>query len=265
MQLILVGRGDTGLRRLLTYFAPGAAAITDGPALAAAGDPEPPRPLNATHGVLLILVDSTLGGEARRLVDRLLEARAGRRALLAKSDIDEEVEAWTAWLQMQGRRAAALDAELPEQDPQAFAAGFFEWFGVEAPCVYMGEAPSGSSPHAAPPRPVTPSQAMVRPATDIKTLLKTRLNERLLLWQHGVAAVAGVRRSPHFDADFYLAANPDVAASGVDPALHYLAVGAAERRAPGPGFSTNAWYARHPEAARAGLNPLLHKPERSRP
>ena len=33
-----------------------------------------------------------------------------------------------------------------------------------------------------------------------------------------------------FDAQYYLAANPDVAAAGVDPLAHYLAFGAQEGR-----------------------------------
>ena len=40
--------------------------------------------------------------------------------------------------------------------------------------------------------------------------------------------------SPVFDPDYYLASNPDVAASGMDPLVHYLAFGLPEGRSPTP-------------------------------
>jgi hypothetical protein len=61
-----------------------------------------------------------------------------------------------------------------------------------------------------------------------------------------------------FDGNWYLAAYPDVAASGMDPAQHYLRYGAAEGRNPGPRFSTRTYLERYPDVARAGMNPLLH-------
>src|SRR5262249_46924067 len=54
---------------------------------------------------------------------------------------------------------------------------------------------------------------------------------------------------PLFDPQFYLNANPDVAASGFEPLFHYLETGWREGRAPHPMFDP-AWYARAcPEAA----------------
>jgi hypothetical protein len=80
----------------------------------------------------------------------------------------------------------------------------------------------------------------------------------------------GIRRNPEkqalrllasselFDPAWYLAVNPDVAAAGMDPALHYLRHGAAERRSPGPRFDAG-WYLRtYTDVAEAGANPLLH-------
>lgn len=69
---------------------------------------------------------------------------------------------------------------------------------------------------------------------------------------------AELRRSALFDAAWYRAAYPDVAAAGLDPARHYVSVGAAEGRDPGPRFSTRDYMERHPDVARAGTNPLLH-------
>ena len=51
---------------------------------------------------------------------------------------------------------------------------------------------------------------------------------------------------------------PDVAASGEDPARHYLIHGAAERRSPGPEFDAEGYLASYPDVAASGLNPLLH-------
>ncbi|ALJ39506.1 glycosyltransferase (plasmid) [Azospirillum brasilense] len=61
-----------------------------------------------------------------------------------------------------------------------------------------------------------------------------------------------------FDPAFYWRHNPEAAAGGLDPALHYLRHGAAAGRDPGPDFSTAAYLAQHPEAAGSGVNPLLH-------
>ena len=62
----------------------------------------------------------------------------------------------------------------------------------------------------------------------------------------------------HFDAAFYRAAYPDVAASGTDPLGHYLAHGWREGRDPAPGFSTAGYLAAYPGAAAAREAPLLH-------
>ena len=57
-----------------------------------------------------------------------------------------------------------------------------------------------------------------------------------------------VARSALFDAGWYRAQNPDVAISGVRPALHYAQTGEAEGRDPGPRFSVRRYAERHPEA-----------------
>src|SRR5664279_1670551 len=64
--------------------------------------------------------------------------------------------------------------------------------------------------------------------------------------------------SPLFDADWYLSAYPDVAASGLDPIRHYLVAGAAEGRDPGPSFVTAHYLAANPDVAAAKFNPLVH-------
>lgn len=69
-----------------------------------------------------------------------------------------------------------------------------------------------------------------------------------------------------FDATFYLAQNPDVAAVaaaiGRRPdtfaLTHYLTYGASEGRDPSALFSTHGYLAANPDVAAAGMNPLLH-------
>lgn len=70
--------------------------------------------------------------------------------------------------------------------------------------------------------------------------------------------VAEIRAAPEFDPDWYLAAYPDVAESGADPARHFVRHGAAEGRNPGPRFDTLAYYQAHPDVLAAGQIALLH-------
>jgi hypothetical protein len=73
-----------------------------------------------------------------------------------------------------------------------------------------------------------------------------------------------IRNSLFFNSAHYLETNPDVRASGVDAAFHYLVHGGLEGRDPGPFFSTKAYLARYPDVAEAGLNALLHYETRGR-
>jgi|GEM_PF-816188 len=67
-----------------------------------------------------------------------------------------------------------------------------------------------------------------------------------------------IQSSPLFDEKWYIAQYPDVAALGYDPALHYLALGAALLRNPSEGFDTAFYLKTYPDVAEAGINPLLH-------
>lgn len=72
------------------------------------------------------------------------------------------------------------------------------------------------------------------------------------------AAAESVESSAYFDRLWYLTRYADVAAVGLDPALHYLEHGWREGRDPGPLFSTSAYLKSNADVARAGINPLLH-------
>jgi glycosyltransferase involved in cell wall biosynthesis len=67
-----------------------------------------------------------------------------------------------------------------------------------------------------------------------------------------------ISRSQFFDREWYLASYPDVAATGMDPALHFVLRGGAERRNPGPLFDSQEYLARYPDVAASGAIPLVH-------
>ena len=64
--------------------------------------------------------------------------------------------------------------------------------------------------------------------------------------------------SQFFDAGWYLARYPDVAAAGLDPLTHFLRFGVAEGRDPGPLFDFKWYLAKNPDVAAAGMVPLVH-------
>lgn len=64
--------------------------------------------------------------------------------------------------------------------------------------------------------------------------------------------------APYLDRDYYLAAHPDVAAAGMDPAVHYLLQGWRDGHDPSPEFDTGYYLRAHPDVAENGINPLLH-------
>ena len=84
--------------------------------------------------------------------------------------------------------------------------------------------------------------------------LRTRSRAPLRDWRD--ARIVG--RSCYFDAQWYLANNPDVAEAGIDPALHYASRGWREGRNPGPAFDTRDYLAHNPDIERAGINPFAH-------
>lgn len=70
--------------------------------------------------------------------------------------------------------------------------------------------------------------------------------------------LALIAASSLFDAAWYRETNPDIAAAGIDPLMHFADWGWREGRRPDPYFDP-AWYLQqNPEVARAGLNPLVH-------
>jgi SAM-dependent methyltransferase/GT2 family glycosyltransferase/glycosyltransferase involved in cell wall biosynthesis len=74
----------------------------------------------------------------------------------------------------------------------------------------------------------------------------------------GARALRQIKESPLFNGDWYLERYPDVAASGKDPAEHFLNSGSGEERDPGPDFSTSSYLKTYADVRAAKVNPLLH-------
>jgi hypothetical protein len=78
------------------------------------------------------------------------------------------------------------------------------------------------------------------------------------------AQLAVLRESGLFDGAWYLRQYPEVARTGLSPALHYLRHGAAEGKEPNPEFSTQRYLAEHPRLSPDKDNPLLDSLSRRR-
>ena len=99
-------------------------------------------------------------------------------------------------------------------------------------------------------------------ATDHASVAVTRVSDDdpdLRVRELSAMALAEVSElASLFDSAFYLRSYPDVAASGMDPLVHYLTVGVSERRDPNPLFDTSFYLATNPDVEMAGVDPLLH-------
>ena len=67
-----------------------------------------------------------------------------------------------------------------------------------------------------------------------------------------------LRKTPLLDPVWYRQNYEDLRDRPIDVARHYLEYGAREGRNPGPAFDTKSYLARNPDVASSGLNPLVH-------
>lgn len=123
------------------------------------------------------------------------------------------------------------------------------------------------------------NQAEANRAREQLTELARHLDARLTRAERGAAGIRGfvrrrlvktaatpeeatvtkaLRKSRLFDGVWYLSTYPEVAKTGLSPALHYLRHGAAEGKDPGPDFSTRHYLSNHPQILGTGVNPLLN-------
>ncbi|UMA67206.1 hypothetical protein LVO79_20765 (plasmid) [Roseivivax marinus] len=75
------------------------------------------------------------------------------------------------------------------------------------------------------------------------------------------ATINTVSNSSNFDRDWYLTSYPDVHASGMDPAAHFVLYGLYEGRRPSRDFDPIAYLRANPDALESGTNPLVHAAE----
>lgn len=64
--------------------------------------------------------------------------------------------------------------------------------------------------------------------------------------------------APHFDAEFYRASYPEVAAAGLEPVRHYMLEGWLAGFDPSPKFSTRFYLDSNEDVRSAGVNPFWH-------
>jgi hypothetical protein len=83
-----------------------------------------------------------------------------------------------------------------------------------------------------------------------------KVNPALHFLQYGAAE----RRDPCalFNSDWYLQQNPDVRAADINPLIHYLRYGAREGRDPHPNFDTKWYIDKYLQGRKARVNPLVH-------
>lgn len=67
-----------------------------------------------------------------------------------------------------------------------------------------------------------------------------------------------IRKSGLFSEKYYLACNPDVMQSGIDPLEHFLEHGWSEKRNPNPSFDSSFYLYEYPDVRENGMNPLVH-------
>jgi len=170
---------------------------------------------------------------------------AAVKAALAEAQASQQAESAAA-----AAREAALRTQLEAADAEALAArrDAEAWQGLRVWIAKVTARPSHNSAAALRGAIGAPRGPWLRRLFRLGR--KPTAEEARIL-----ADMASLRQCPLFDAAWYIASNPSVAQSGIDPVLHYLLTGAAMGAEPGPWFDTPSYRARHP---RLQGNPLLH-------
>lgn len=102
------------------------------------------------------------------------------------------------------------------------------------------------------------SGLMARPRLPWRAAVSTLVRQGPFAAVRERRAAREVAGSRFFDEGYYLARNPDVAATKMAPVIHFLRHGAGEMRDPGPLFDLSRYLEANPDVAAAGGNPLLH-------
>ena len=91
---------------------------------------------------------------------------------------------------------------------------------------------------------------------EYKRLIPKTADPVLHYLRYGVAVHCNP--NPFFATRYYLEANPDVFAAGMNPLVHYILDGWREGRNPSPTFDVQQYLHANPDVAAAGLEPLAH-------
>jgi glycosyltransferase involved in cell wall biosynthesis/TolA-binding protein len=184
-----------------------------------------------------------LHGEAeqRRQFD---EARAAHETQLAKEVRlhEQQVARLTAWLNEREEQTRHLQDEVSRAQRQVDEVMRSRSWRAMAPARGLANAL----------RVMRPGQGAGTGRPGLGEALRARRD------LYFGSALELLRSSSLFDAEFYLARNPDLRASRLDPARHYLLHGWREGRDPSHAFSTSQYLARNPDVAQAHVNPLVH-------
>jgi GR25 family glycosyltransferase involved in LPS biosynthesis len=87
-----------------------------------------------------------------------------------------------------------------------------------------------------------------------KPSIRKRLRNKIITWK----SIRKIEKSGLFDTGYYLHHNPDVKASGINPARHYLLYGGFEGRKPSEKFDSAFYLEQNSDVKASGINPLLH-------
>ncbi|MEI6697062.1 MAG: rhamnan synthesis F family protein [Bacteroidota bacterium] len=74
----------------------------------------------------------------------------------------------------------------------------------------------------------------------------------------GISDIELIRNSDFFNAEYYLRMNPDIKATGIDPAEHFVSHGWKEGRSPGNNFDSYYYLGTNPDIKESGICPLVH-------
>ena len=85
-------------------------------------------------------------------------------------------------------------------------------------------------------------------------------NANITPFIHFLKIGAKERKDPHplFDMAYYMAHYPDVTQAGINPLHHFMKVGGGEERVPHPLFDTAYYINQNPDVVASGMNPLVH-------
>ena len=90
----------------------------------------------------------------------------------------------------------------------------------------------------------------------MRSLLSTVKSKTM--WSRVRETVAELEKSGLFDPGYYLAENPDVQGSELDPLTHFVIHGVFEGRRPNSHFDPVYYLKKYPDVVTEGINPLMH-------